>query len=424
MRGLGIVPPIVPVYGPSKDGMGRLVEPDSRTSWLRLAILVLTATIGAVGMWSVVVTLPAVQAEFGVARAAAALPYTLTMIGVAFGSVLLGRAADRLGIAAVIAMGAACLSIGYVGAAFTTSLWQYALIHGLLIGLGSAATFGPVMTEASYWFARHRGLAVSICASGNYLAGALWPSRIEHFVRTSGWRTTEIGIGAFCLLAMLPLAVLLRGRRPTETAAPSALRPTWDLLGFSPNGLLLLLVAAGFSCCVAMAMPQVHIVAYCGDLGYGAARGTQMLALMLGCGVVSRIGSGWVADRIGGVRTLLLGSALQALSLSLYLTFESLPSLYLISALFGLVQGGLVPSYAIIVRECFPAREAGVRFGFVLMASLLGMAFGGWISGWVFDLTLSYAAAFANGILWNGFNIVMALVLVTRQRRTPQPAFA
>jgi MFS family permease len=384
---------------------------------MRLLILVLTATIGAVGMWSVVVTLPSVQQDFGVARGAAALPYTLTMVGVAFGSVVLGRAADRFGIAAVIAFGAGCLGIGYAGAAYTTSLWQYATIHGLLIGLGSAATFGPVMTEASYWFARHRGLAVSICASGNYMAGAFWPGSIEHFVQTSGWRMTELGIGAFCAVTMLPLALLLRGRRPAELINPSTPRGATDLLGFSPNGLLLLLVAAGLSCCIAMAMPQVHIVAYCGDLGYGAARGTQMLALMLGCGVASRIGSGWVADRIGGVRTLLFGSMLQALSLALYIGFDSLSSLYLISALFGLVQGGLVPSYAIIVRECFPAQEAGMRFGFVLMASLLGMALGGWVSGWVFDLTVSYRAAFANGVFWNGVNIVLALILVMRQRR-------
>ena len=403
-----------------------MVEPDSRASWIRLAILVLIATIGAVGMWSVVVTLPSVQAEFGVARGAASLPYTLTMVGVAFGSVLLGRAADRFGIAIVVAVGAVCLGLGYIGAAFTTSLWQYALIHGLLIGLfGGAATFGPVMTEASYWFLRHRGLAVSICASGNYLAGALWPGSIEHFIQTTGWRGTEFGVGVFCLVTLLPLTLLLRGQRPAANTSPAA-RTTTGTLGFSPNALLLLLVVAGLSCCIAMAMPQVHIVAYCGDLGYGAGRGTQMLAVMLGCGIASRIGSGWIADRIGGVRTLLLGSLLQALSLSLYLGFDSLASLYVISALFGLVQGGLVPSYAIIVRECFPPQEAGVRFGVVLMASLLGMALGGWVSGWVFDLTLSYQAAFANGLLWNGLNIVLALVLVTRQRhrRRLLPAFA
>ena len=389
---------------------------------MRLLILVITATIGGIGMWSVVVTLPAVQAEFGVARGAASLPYTLTMAGVAFGSVLLGRLADRFGIAKVVTIGALSLGVGYIGASFTTSLWQYALIHGLLIGLlGSAATFGPLMTEASYWFERHRGLAVSLCASGNYLAGALWPGVIGHFTQQAGWRWTELGIGVFCLAAMVPLALLLgRGGRP-KTIAQASVNAAMNTLGFSPNGLLLLLVVMSLSCCVAMAMPQVHIVAYCGDLGYGAVSGTRMLALMLACGIVSRIGSGWVADRIGGVRTLLCGSLLQGLALCLYLGFDSLGSLYAISALFGMVQGGLVPSYAIIVRECFPPQQAGMRFGMVLMASLMGMAFGGWVSGWVFDLTLSYQAAFANGVVWNGFNAALALLLVARQRRISMP---
>ena len=217
---------------------------------------------------------------------------------------------------------------------------------------------------------------------------------------------------------MLPLSLLLRGPtpevhipKPAQAAAASG-----NLLGFSPNGLTALLVFAGITCCAAMAMPQVHIVAYCGDLGYGPASGAQMLALMLGCGVVSRIVSGWIADRIGGVHTLLLGSMLQGLSLLLYLAFDGLNSLYAISALFGLVQGGLVPSYAIIVRECFPAREAGMRFGFVLMASLLGMALGGWMSGLVFDATGSYRAAFANGVVWNLLNAAIAVLLVVRQQ--------
>ena len=394
---------------------------------MRLSVLVLIGTIGAVGMWSVVVTLPAVQAEFGVPRGAASLPYTLTMVGVALGSVLMGRAADRLGITATIAIGAGFLGIGYIGAAFASSLWQYAILHGLLIGmLGGAATFGPLITEASHWFVRRRGLAVSICASGNYIAGAIWPGVIEHFIQISGWRWTEFGIGVFCAVTMLPLSLLLRGPRPVaDVGRPAAAREgVPDRLGFSPNGLTLLLVVAGLCCCVAMAMPQVHIVAYCGDLGYGVASGAQMLSAMLSCGVVSRIGSGWIADRIGGIRTLLLGSLLQGLSLALYLGFDSLASLYTISALFGLVQGGLVPSYAIIVRECFPAREAGMRFGFVLMATLMGMALGGWMSGAIFDMTGSYRAAFANGLLWNLLNGVLAFTLVLRQRGRLRPVYA
>jgi MFS family permease len=178
-----------------------------------------------------------------------------------------------------------------------------------------------------------------------------------------------------------------------------------------------LLALAGVGCCVAMAMPQVHIVAYCGDLGYGPARGAEMLSLMLGFGAVSRIASGFIADRLGGLRTLLLGSTLQMVALLLYLGFNGLTSLFVISALFGLFQGGIVPSYAIIVREYFPAEEAGTRFGVVIMATLFGMALGGWMSGAIFDLAGSYRAAFANGVLWNGLNLAIVLLLLVRRPR-------
>jgi MFS family permease len=178
-----------------------------------------------------------------------------------------------------------------------------------------------------------------------------------------------------------------------------------------------LLCFAGVACCVAMSMPQVHIVAYCGDLGYGVARGAEMLSLMLGLGVVSRLASGWIADRIGGVATLLLGSALQCLTLIFYLPFDGLMSLYVVSALFGLSQGGIVPSYAIIVREYFPPREAGTRIGIVLMMTIFGMALGGWMSGAIYDWTGSYRAAFVNGIVWNLLNLAIALWLLTKPRR-------
>ena len=180
-----------------------------------------------------------------------------------------------------------------------------------------------------------------------------------------------------------------------------------------------LLIIAGFSCCVAMSMPQVHIVAYCADLGFGPARGAEMLSLMLGLGVVSRIASGWIADHIGGAATLLVGSGLQCLALMLYLPFDGLMSLYVVSALFGLSQGGIVPSYAIIVRENFPAREAGARVGLVIMATIVGMAAGGWLTGAIFDLTGSYQTAFLHGIGWNVLNLAIALWLWLGGARRP-----
>jgi MFS family permease len=399
---------------------------ESRYAWLRLGLSLALSTIGGVGMWSVVVALPAVQVEFGVARGDASLPYTLTMIGFGLASIWLGRLADRYGIMVPIVIGTVALALGFAGAGSAHSLWLFALAQGALIGTGSAATFAPLLAHVSLWFARRRGIAVAIFASGNYLAGAVWPPIVQHFIQTVGWRETYFGVAVFCLATMLPLALLLRRPPPVVELELSGSRPAMPVvahaLGISSGALQTLLVIAGLCCCVAMSMPQVHMVAYCSDLGYGPARGAEMLSLMLACGIVSRVSFGFICDRIGGLRTLLLGSTLQALALFLFLPFKGLVSLYVISALFGLFQGGIVPSYAIIVREYFPSREAGARVGMVITATLFGMALGGWMSGAIFDLTGSYKAAFVNGILFNLLNISIALFLL--RRATARPAFA
>jgi len=395
---------------------GSRPEPYSAYAWLRLATALLLGAIGSAGMWSVVVALPTVQADFGVARADASLPFTLTMLGFGFGGIAMGRLADRFGIIVPVVIGAVLLFVGYIAAAFSPNLWAFALAH-IVIGFASSATFGPMLADISYWFTARRGIAVALAASGNYLAGTVWPPIVQYFIATSGWRPTHVGIGLFCVVAMLPLVLVLRRPRPVQEIVPSgsfAAGSKGAKLGISPNALQILLSIAGVGCCVAMSMPQVHIVAYCGDLGYGAARGAEMLSLMLGLGIVSRIASGFVADRIGGVATLLLGSTLQGVALFLYLWFDGLASLYVISGLFGLFQGGIVPMYAIIVREYFPAREAGTRLGVILMATLIGMALGGWMSGLIFDLTGSYQAAFANGLLWNLLNVLIASWLLLR----------
>jgi MFS family permease len=392
----------------------------------RLGIALLLMTLGGSGMYAVVVALPQLQAEFGVARGEASLPYTLTMVGFGLGGILMGRLADRFGVMVPALLGSVALGVGFVAAGSAASLWQFSLAQGLLIGaLGSAATFAPLVADISHWFTRRRGIAVAICISGNYVAGAIWPPVLQHYFASIGWRQTYVGVGLFCFVAMLPLALLLRRRAPQAEAAPAGGgAASWSErpLGFTPGQLQGLLCVAGVACCVAMSMPQVHIVAYCGDLGYGPARGAEMLSMMLGFGIVSRLISGVIADRIGGVRTLLLGSVLQGSALFLYLFFDGLTSLYVISALFGLFQGGIVPSYAIIVREYFPPREAGTRVGLVLMATLIGMALGGWMSGAIFDLTGSYQAAFLNGLGWNLLNVSIAAWLLLRS--SSRPAFA
>jgi MFS family permease len=396
-------------------------EDGSPYAWMRLGVAVLLGTIGCASMYIVGVVLPAMQAEFAVSRGDASLPYMFTMICFGVGGLLMGRLADRFGVMVPLLTGAVSVSLGFALSGVATNIWTVALVHGVLIGLlGSSAMFAPLIADTSLWFKRRRGIAVAICASGNYLAGTIWPPVVQHFVAGYGWRATYEGIALISVVTLTALALLMRRRPPAVSASPvqtlanaASARP----FGLSPAVAQWSLCVAGVACCVAMSMPQVHIVAYCGDLGYGAARGAQMLSIMLGFGIVSRLLSGAICDRIGGLRTLLLGSALQGVALLLFLPFDGLVSLYVISALFGLFQGGIVPSYAIIIREYFPANEAGGRVGTVLMFTLFGMALGGWLSGKVFDVTGSYHAAFINGIAWNLLNMTIAVTLLRRATR-------
>ena len=396
---------------------------DSRTAAWRLLTTLGLVVLGNSSMYVVSVVLPAVQAEFGIGRADASLPYTLMMICLGLGGLWTGKMADRHGLTPVLLLGAAAVCAGFVGAGMASSIWLFGLAHGLMGLIGSAATFAPLMADTALWWNRRRGIAVAICASGNYIAGSFWPPLVQHGIDTIGWRHTYTGLGLVCGLGMALLALRMRQRPPMvqvatpaqagQAAAQERSRP----FGISPGRAQLLLFIAGIACCVAMSMPQVHIVAYCTDLGFGAARGAEMLSLMLASGIVSRLVSGMICDRIGGIRTLLLGSALQGIALLLFLPFDGLVPLYVVSAMFGLFQGGIVPSYAIIIREHFDPHEAGARVGSVIMATLLGMALGGWMSGWIFDMTGSYKAAFLNGIGWNLLNLSIATWLFLRMRK-------
>jgi MFS family permease len=400
---------------------------DSRYAWMRLAVSMALGTIGSIGFWGVVVILPAVQDEFAVDRADASIPYTLTMIGFAAGNVLIGRYVDRLGIVVPAAAASFVMALGFAGAAFAPNIWVFALLQGVLIGVGMAATFGPLIADLSHWFRRRRGFAVAACACGNYIGGTIWPLVTQWLMDTWDWRTAYIVVAVVVVSTMVPLAILLRRPPPKEDPAvtAAALNKAGSrgprTINLSPRALMILLSIAGISCCVAMAVPQVHIVAYCGDLGYGTERGAEMLSLMLAGGAVTRIISGYVADYIGGVWTLLIGSVLQGIALVFYLPFDGLMSLYVISLMFGLAQGGIVPSYAIIVREYMPAKVAAERVGALIMMTIVGMAIGGWVSGWIFDLTGSYQAAFLNGIAWNVLNagIMVLILLRTREPNTP-----
>ncbi len=390
---------------------------DSRKAAWRLLTALWLMLLGNSGMYAVSVVLPTVQTEFGISRADASLPYTLCMLGFGLGGMWMGRWADRFGIARVLGVGALGVTTGFVWAGLSGGIVGFALAQGLLGLLGIASTFAPLLADTGQWWNKRRGIAVAVCASGNYLAGTLWPPIAQWGVTQLGWRTTYVCIGVFCGLGMGLLALRMRERPPpmvqadvSHTGVVASDRP----FGLSVSQAQWWLSLAAVGCCVAMAMPQVHIVAYCTDLGFGAARGAEMLSLMLACGIVSRLVSGAICDRIGGIRTLLLGSVLQGIALLMFLPFDGLVPLYVVSAMFGLFQGGIVPSYAIIVREHFPAAKAGASTGTIIMASLVGMALGGWLSGKIFDLSGSYHAAFLNGVAWNALNLMITLWLYRR----------
>ena len=398
---------------------------DSPQAAWRLLTTLLLMLLGNSGMYVVSVVLPAVQTEFGVSRADASIPYTLSMLGFGIGGMWMGRWADRFGIARVLGVGAVGVAAGFVLAGLSGGIVGFALAQGLLGLLGIASTFAPLLADTAQWWNKRRGIAVAVCASGNYLAGTLWPPIAQWGVSQVGWRTTYLCIGLFCGIGMALLALRMRASPPvqaTATVSKQGVVASQRPFGLSVTQAQWVLSVAGVGCCVAMAMPQVHIVAYCSDLGFGAARGAEMLSLMLACGIVSRLISGAICDRIGGIRTLLLGSALQGIALMLFLPFDGLVPLYVVSAMFGLFQGGIVPSYAIIVREHFPAKEAGARTGTIIMATLVGMALGGWLSGKIFDVTGSYHAAFINGIAWNALNFGIVLWLYKRHQALQAPA--
>ena len=382
-------------------------------------IALLLATVGNIGMWVVVIVLPDIQQEFKIDRGTASIPFAFTMVGFAIGNWVMGHLVDRYGIIKTIILAATVNTAGYIAAMYVNNVYSLSILQ-FFIGLGTAAAFGPLIADTSHWFLKRRGIAVALIASGNYFSGAIWPPLFNSTLQSDGWRDVYWILALSTVFIMIPLSFLLAKKISEETAriSDAASSDKRQNVSISPKALTILLSIAGIGCCVAMSMPQVHIVAFCIDLGFGPAVGAEMLSLMLIGGIISRLINGILADKLGGVYTLLIGSTLQCIALFLYLPFDGLVSLYIVSLVFGLSQGGIVPSYAIIIREYLPGVDAGTRVGFVMMCTIMGMAIGGWMSGWIYDLTGSYAAAFWNGIVWNFLNIAIVLFLITRNRKS------
>ena len=384
---------------------------------IRLATVLALMTLGCSAMYAGVMVLEPLALELDTGRGNSSLIYGTFMIGFALGGVFMGRLADRMGIMIPALIGSLALPAGFYLAAHASSILEICLAFSLLCGfLGSSFSMAPLIADISHWFSRRRGLAVGIAFSGSYVAGAIWPPILQRMFDAQGWRESFVDLALLTLILMALLSLLLYPRSPINKQLPTASSANSNLTNsaISAGTLQSLIYLAGFGCCVAMAMPQVHIVPYVMDLGHPAIRGAEMLGLMLGFGVISRVGSGWLSDRIGGLATLVLGSALQLAVLIAFLTGNSLVFLYGISIAFGLSQGGIIPSYTIILRAFFPPKQAGWRISTSFLFTVAGMAFGGWIAGLLYDLTGSYTVSFLNAIGFNILNLWVAASLLKK----------
>ena len=402
---------------------------DGRAAWVvaGVALAILMIAYGAPLLSAV--ALKPIAAEFGTERAASSAAGAFTLIGAAFGGIVAGWLAGWLGIRRIVLFGATMLAGGLVLSA-TGGLTHLYVGHGLLMGLfGTSCIFSPVVTYVTRWFDRSRGAAVALISSGQSLAGAVWPIIFQAGITEFGWRRTMLAFGLFVAVAILALAAIFL--RPPPDARPSQSGARRDppagapVLGLSPNLAMTALMIAIFCCCVPMAMPSQHIVAFCGDLGFASQSGAAMLSVLLGTAFLSRQFWGWLADRIGGLQTLLWSSIAQATALSGFMLTRNEAALFAVSAAFGLGFSGLLPAYVIAIREFYPVKEANWRVPTMYFAGFLGMAAGGWGAGALYDHFGYYLPAFAVGIGFNLVNLVILLALVFRQRdKGAAPALA
>ena len=395
--------------------INNLIEQDSQQAWFRLAIIFTMSVIGTAGMWSVVIILPNIQSEFALDRAASTYPYVATMFGYGIGNVIIGRMLDKIGITKPIIFALSLLVVSYILSVFVQDVFFLSSIQ-FFLGFSAAAFFGPMMADISNYFYRRKGLAVSLVASGQHLCGAIWPFLIKDFLLDGDWRNAHLFIAVVCSILIPILFYLLGNKKPKIDLNQNLSSRKEDInskvkLSISNKRIQVLLMFAGVFCCVAMSMPQVHIVPLCIDNGYGLAVGTEILSFMLFAAVASRVIFGFLSDKIGPIQTLLLGSSLQAISLTMFLPFNSQLSLYIVAIFFGLSQGGIVPIYAVIISKFLPSNEVAERVGLLIFATIVGMSLGGWLSGEIYDFTKSYKLAFINGIFWNIINLCIMVYL-------------
>jgi MFS family permease len=398
---------------------------EGRGSWVAAGVTLAILSISYGSPLLIVVGLKPIQEALGTDRSVVALAGSLVWVGTGIGGIPMGWLADRIGIRPVIAIGAVMMAAGLAISTIGGTIPLY-LGHGLLLGLiGNGAIYAPLLIYVSRWFDRRRGAAIALISSGQYIAGIFWPSLFERGIAAYGWQTMMLGYALVVLVGVLPWLPLLRAVPKPVSAGPavSAGRDR-SVLGLAPNVVQVVICIAGFCCCIPMAIPSSHLVAFCSDIGIGPVHGAAMLSVLLGCAFISRQFWGSLADRIGGLRTVMAGSACQAAAIGAFLLTQNETGLFVIAGVYGLGFSGIIPSYSVAIRDLFPSTEASWRIPTILFTAMSGMAFGSWLAGRLYDHYASYGPAFATGVVFNLLNLALIGFLVLRLPRRSGPVLA
>ena len=391
---------------------------EGRGAWVAASVSVVLLSISYGSPLLIVIGLKPIAADLDTQRQVISLAAALAWVGTGLGGIFMGWVADRIGVRRTVIFGSTMIAVGLAVSA-SGKVWALYVGHGLFLGfLGNGAMFPPLLVYVSRWFERRRGTALALISSGQYVAGMVWPSVFEFGMTRFGWQATMIAYGIFAVVAIPPIAALFLHPAPEpshESSMAEAGRRGPSVLGLPPNLVLGVLAVAGFCCCVPMALPQSHLVAFCTDVGIPAATSAIMLSVMQACAFCSRQFWGWLADRVGGLITLILGSACQTLAIAAFLLTQNEAGLFAVSAAYGLGFSGIVPAYVLVVRELFPSSEASWRVPTVLFTSMGGMAFGSWFAGALYDHYGYYAPAFMTGVAFNLVNLMLIGFLVARR---------
>ncbi len=393
---------------------------ESRASWVAAGVTVGVLSVAFGAPLAVVVALKTITTEMGTDRSVVALAGALAWVGTGAGGIAMGWLADRIGLRPVVAFGGIMTALG-LWLSTLGNVWCLYVGHGLLIGfLGNGAVYAPLLIYVSRWFDRRRGTAIALISSGQYVAGVIWPTVFQLGLDGLGWRTTMRAFALVVVATILPCVIMLKpppeARRPAVMAGVGGGRRT--VLGLGPNMVQALIMVAAFCCCIPMAIPASHLVAFCSDIGIAASNGAAMLSLLLGCAFISRQIWGAMADRLGGLRTVVIGSTCQMVSIAAFMTTQNEAGLFMISAIYGLGFSGIIPSYSVAIRDLYPSADASWRIPCVLFAGMSGMAVGSWWAGALYDFYGHYGVAFASGVAFNALNLAVVGFLVVAQARS------